>query len=72
MSNALASLASREPMRPRPTISRVLPPSSSSRARDVGDHAAPVLRGLVVAPGVDVPLQGQDQRHGVLGHGVRH
>ena len=38
---------------------------------DLGDHAAPVLRRLVVAAGVQVALERQDQRHGVLGHRVR-
>ena len=38
---------------------------------EVGDHAAPVLLGLVVARDVELPLHGEDQRHGVLGDGAR-
>ena len=36
--------------------------------RQVGDHAAPVPPGLVVAGEVQLPRQRQDQRHGVLRH----
>ena len=70
MSNALASLASRPPISPRPTISSVLPPSSSSRLAQIADHAAPDAPRLVVARLRQPAAQRQDQRHRVLGDGA--
>src|SRR5262245_38429941 len=36
----------------------------------VGDHAAPMMSSLIVASGVELPGEGEDQRHGVLSHGA--
>jgi hypothetical protein len=51
-----------------PTITSVLPPSSSSRAADLRDQPAPLALALVVARHRQLARERQDQRHGVLGH----
>ena len=48
-----------------------MPVSWSSRAAISRDHAAPVLFVLVVARFGQAAVQGQDQRHGVLGDRLR-
>ena len=68
MSKALASVASREPMRPMPTITSVLPPSSSSRFEMSPIMPRHLLRGLVVARLRNLPRHGEDQRDRMLGH----
>ena len=55
------------PIRPSPTITSVLPPSSSSRCADVADHAAPIVAGLIVARLRNLPRQARIKRHRMLG-----
>ena len=71
MSKALASRASRPPMRPMPTISIVLPVSWSSRAAICEIIPRQRLALWLSRASGRRRAERQDQRHGVLGHGLR-
>ena len=70
MPKARARPARRWPMRPKPTMARVLPPSSSSRMARSPSMGRQWRRGLVVAGEVDLAGQREDEAHGMLGHGA--
>src|SRR6476659_7864843 len=70
MSKALASRARRPPMPPSPTTRSVFASELVLALRQVREHAAPHMLGLIIACLRQPPGQRQNERHHVFGNGV--